>query len=129
MTLDILHYVIHNIFTLRVWAGSSVGERLLDTQEVGGSIPLPPTRKIKGSRYHGMVPGFILVPERITFIFCAASFLSFGETCEYISAVIDILAWPRSSWTTLRFSPCSRSLVAKVCRRAWRFTSSMPAFF
>jgi hypothetical protein len=31
------------------WAGSSVGERLLDTQKVGSSILLPPTSKIKPS--------------------------------------------------------------------------------
>ncbi len=46
MKLDFYDDFIDNIM---YWAGSSVGERLLDTQKVVGSIPIPPTSEIKPS--------------------------------------------------------------------------------
>ena len=56
--VDFCRAIDDNIY---YWAGSSVGERLLDTQEVVGSIPIPPTSKNKPSGELIKLPeGFLL---------------------------------------------------------------------
>lgn len=44
-----------------VWAVNSAGECYLHTVEVTGSIPVPPTMKIKGLRN---IPEALFLPER-----------------------------------------------------------------
>ena len=49
-----------------------------------------------------------------------------GNTWLYISIVVATLAWPRRSDTTFGLTPCSRSIVAWVCRRPWIVSFSTP---
>jgi hypothetical protein len=52
-----------------------------------------------------------------------------GSTCEYVSRVMEIVACPRSSCTSLGCVPLLNSSVAAVCLvAAWKVISGNPAF-
>ena len=40
-------------------------------------------------------------------------------TWEWVSRVMEMLAWPSSSWTYFECLPATRSIVAQVWRRSW----------
>ena len=42
-----------------------------------------------------------------------------GSTCEYVSRVMEMVAWPKSTCTSFAWTPLLRRIVAHVCRRSW----------
>ena len=50
-----------------------------------------------------------------------------GRTWEYVSSVIEMVAWPKSSCTNLTWTPRESRIVAHVCRRSWKQIGGNPA--